>query len=118
MNIVLALISLTALGIWLARGPVNKPIYENLQIFLYAGGWLNFFLAAFNLLPAPPLDGSRILAGLSRPAREIIESPPVMQFGWMAIFALSMLGFFAPIERFCRLISIEYAQRIATIFGA
>ena len=117
MNIVLALISLTALGIWAARGPVNKPIYENLYIFLYAGGWLNFFLAAFNLLPAPPLDGSRILAGLSRPAREIIESPPVMQFGWIAIFALSMLGFFAPIERFCRLISIEYAQRIATIFG-
>ena len=117
MNIVLALISLTALGIWLARGPVDTKIYENLYIFLYAGGWLNLFLAAFNLLPVPPLDGSRILAGLNRPARDIIESPQVMQFGWLAIFALSMLGFFGPIERFCRVLSIEYSQRIATIFG-
>jgi Zn-dependent protease len=97
---------------------VDTKIYENLYIFLYAGGWLNLFLAAFNLLPVPPLDGSRILAGLNRPARDIIESPQVMQFGWLAIFALSMLGFFGPIERFCRLISIEYAQRIAMIFGA
>ena len=117
MNIVLALISLTALGIWLARGPVDTKIYENLYIFLYAGGWLNLFLAAFNLLPVPPLDGSRILAGLNRSARDVIESPQVMQYGWLAIFALSMLGFFGPIERFCRVISINYAQHIATIFG-
>ena len=118
MNIVLALISLTALGIWLARGPANTQIYENLRIFLDTGGWMNLFLAAFNLLPVPPLDGSKILAGLSRPAREIIESPPMMQYGFIALFALSMLGFLWPIQYFCMMISMEYAHRIAIIFGA
>jgi Zn-dependent protease len=31
---------------------------------LAASIWLNFVLAAFNLIPIPPLDGSKVLAGL------------------------------------------------------
>jgi Zn-dependent protease len=112
MNIALAAIALTALGLWLARGPVRSQVFDNIQIFLYTGGWLNLFLAAFNLLPIPPLDGARILAGLSRPARDVIESPQVMQFGWIAIFALSMVGFFGPIQAFTHQTAIAYAQKI------
>ncbi|MCE9618387.1 MAG: site-2 protease family protein [Planctomycetes bacterium] len=117
MNVAIAAVALTALGIWLARGPSQKPIYDNLQIFLYAGGWLNLFLAAFNLLPIPPLDGARILAGISRPARDLIESPQVMQYGWLGIFALSMLGFFNPVQKFVQTIAINYSERIALFFN-
>ncbi|MBE6674729.1 MAG: site-2 protease family protein [Ruminococcaceae bacterium] len=42
----------------------SKLAYELLSIlvtFVYYFGWLNISLALFNLLPIPPLDGSKIL---------------------------------------------------------
>ncbi|WP_026443762.1 site-2 protease family protein [Pseudacidobacterium ailaaui] len=38
-----------------------SPIIAPLVVLLYLGILLNLFLAAFNLLPLPPLDGSHIL---------------------------------------------------------
>ena len=35
-----------------------------LAIFFYYGAYINIALAVFNLLPIPPLDGSKILAGM------------------------------------------------------
>ena len=35
------------------------------QSFLILGGWLNLVLCLLNLIPVPPLDGSRILASCS-----------------------------------------------------
>ena len=40
--------------------------------FILSGIWLNIALAVFNLIPVPPLDGSRILAGLLPPEQEHI----------------------------------------------
>jgi len=113
MNLALAAVTLTALGVWVVKGPANTQLQENVQMFLLTAGWLNLFLAFFNMLPFPPLDGSRVLAGLVPPTQPLIESQQAQQFGWIAIFAFGMLGFFAPIENFCRQISYQWAAQIS-----
>ena len=117
MNMLLAFLSLTALGVWAVKGPAGTPQHENVQLFLLTGGWLNLFLACFNLLPFPPLDGSKVFAGVLPPLRPVLEGAPAQQFGWIAIFACGMLGLFAPLERACRLWSVEWASRVSLWMG-
>jgi len=117
MNVLLAFISLTALGVWAVKGPAGTTQHENVQLFLLTGGWLNLFLAFFNMLPFPPLDGSKVFAGLIAPLRPVLEGPQMQQFGWIAIFACGMLGLFAPIERLCRLWSVEWATKVSLWVG-
>ena len=93
MNILLSLAALTALSLWLRFGPAAQPLHENVTTFLWTGGWLNIVLALLNLLPIPPLDGSRILAGLSRKARELYNHPQAQLFGMFVLLAI----FFTPI---------------------
>ena len=75
MNIALALLLLTAHVVWLRVGPTDQLLYANLGTFLFIGGWLNVVLAAFNLLPVPPLDGATILSGLSGRASRLYQHP-------------------------------------------
>ncbi|NBX25928.1 MAG: hypothetical protein EBQ99_07755 [Planctomycetes bacterium] len=117
MNLLLALVALTALGIWARHGPEGTRAHLNLQLFLLTGGWLNLFLAVFNMLPVPPLDGSTVLAGLMPPLRPLLESPGMRQFGWIGVFALGMLGLFAPIQSLCRSLALRWADLVAGWVG-
>ena len=47
----------------------------NLRMFLWIGGMANLSLCIFNLLPAPPLDGSHIAATLSPGYARFISEP-------------------------------------------
>ncbi len=75
MNLALAFLALTGAAIWIAYIPAEDPLDEKVVIFLTTGGWLNVILCGFNLLPVPPLDGSRILAGMWPQFRRWMQNP-------------------------------------------
>ena len=54
--------------------------------------WINLALMFFNLIPIPPLDGSKILFAIL-PAEMVYRLRPLEQFGFMILFAVV---FFAP----------------------
>lgn len=53
---------------------------------------VNLVLAAFNLIPIPPLDGSRILFGLL-PPRLAVRYMTIEKYGFIILFILLWLGF-------------------------
>jgi Zn-dependent protease len=59
--------------------------------FLFTFMSINFLLAAFNMIPLPPLDGSRILTALL-PAfwRPILA--PLERYGVFLLFLLILIG--------------------------
>jgi len=62
---------------------------ELLQYFMV----LNLVLATFNLIPIPPLDGSRVVMGLL-PAKLSYKYMQLERFGFIIIVALLYLGLF------------------------
>lgn len=60
-NILLAIVGLL---IWKLAGFMPALQSPGLQAFVEANLIINVVLAAFNLIPVPPLDGSKIIMGL------------------------------------------------------
>lgn len=59
--------------------------------FLQVAIQLNIWLAVFNMLPLPPLDGSRVLAGLL-PARYAYKYLQIERYGMIILLLLVMTG--------------------------
>lgn len=92
MNLALAIVSIVGGGVWMGlAGSVPEPLRTNLLLFLFVGGALNIVLMLLNLIPAPPLDGSRILANFSGGYRRMLMSPNGQ---WAAFGVLLMVFFF------------------------
>ncbi|OGX12031.1 MAG: hypothetical protein A2351_03655 [Omnitrophica bacterium RIFOXYB12_FULL_50_7] len=80
------------------------------NVHLLYGIYLNLGLAVFNLIPIPPLDGSRILAGFL-PRRWAVSFFSVERFGFLLIILFYTTGFLMPCVRagmdvLCRLLQV------------
>jgi Zn-dependent protease len=66
---------------------------------LYYFARINIILAAFNLIPLPPLDGSKILMGFASPnVRNFLHR--FERYGFFVIIALLFLGVLDPVINF------------------
>ena len=89
MNITLAVISAILLRIMLTQGQTSdSPFVQVLMSSVY----LNAILAVFNMLPLPPLDGSKVLA----PFLPIELARPYLAFERFGMVILLLLVFVAP----------------------
>lgn len=94
--------------IWVAlAGPLSNILMAAVLAFFYGmtnnvlllyGIYLNLGLAVFNLVPIPPLDGSRILAGLL-PMNWAISYLRVERFGFLLIVLFYFTGLLMPCVR-------------------
>ena len=81
-------------GWWFTEGSLQEPV----RLFLGMLLTMNISLAVFNLLPFPPLDGSKILETFlpesAQPMLQLME-----QYGYIILMLLIYVGFFGAIIR-------------------
>jgi Zn-dependent protease len=94
-NTILAFFALLALRL------ISDESSESLNIFLFFLAQVNLTLAAFNLIPIPPLDGSKILMGMvSGPVLQLLLQ--LERYGFIILIVLLYFDVLDPMIRFLR----------------
>jgi Zn-dependent protease len=100
-NLFIAICAFTIIKVLLMTGSFQsmpESIQEPVSIFLTYLLTMNVSLAVFNLLPFPPLDGSKILETFlpasAQPVLAVLE-----QHGYIILMLLMYIGFFSAIIR-------------------
>jgi len=88
-----------------------QPVYVMLKLSLQ----INIALAIFNLIPVPPLDGSKILAGILPPRYDSIMAD-VERYGPFVLMGLILFGFITGISILGAII-YPFVNFFSRIFG-
>ena len=86
-NLLLAVVALVIFGLCATPDP-TPGLAENGQTLLWTFGYFNIGLAIFNMGPVPPLDGSRVLSGISSGYKRFVdnlERPESLFFGYFLL---------------------------------
>ena len=81
---------------WRAAGADLLWLIIPIRVMVRTAVFVNVILAIFNLLPIPPLDGSRVLSGLL-PFRQALAFNRLEPYGFLIIFLLFYSGVMDPI---------------------
>ena len=93
-NFILGTLSGLAMAIWFKFGPADTKLFGSVIAMLKYSVLINFLLGGFNIIPFPPLDGSRMLASFLK-GEALRKYEGLAQYSFyvmMGIFALSMMG--------------------------
>lgn len=98
-NILIASIGFLILKVILLQGGpavIPESVREPVILFLWYLLMMNVSLAVFNLLPFPPLDGSKVLETFLPPSMQpLLEM--MEQYGYIILMILIYVGFFRAI---------------------
>lgn len=106
MNFSLAILSALAFSMMQAWMPGTFYLYEPLVAMAYVSVSLNYALGIFNLLPLPPLDGSKIVESIL-PSQMALKYEAFTQYSSYILLALLLSGAFS-ILRYPIQICTEY----------
>lgn len=91
-NFLLVLVFLAIFKALIAfTGGVSSPSLDVIAKIVNLGIFVNFFLMAFNLLPVPPLDGSKIVAYFL-PQQHYNKYMTLNRYGFLLLILLLWLG--------------------------
>ena len=100
-NILIAIIAFTVIKVLLVSGLINdipESMLEPVILFLDNMLTMNISLAVFNLLPFPPLDGSKVLETFLPPSMQPLYEM-LEQYGFVILMVLMYMGVFSAIIR-------------------
>lgn len=120
-NLLLAVVFLVLLRFvgfgWLARIEAQTGLQYNViyfaLLFLYIGVYMNVTLAVFNLLPVPPLDGSRIFY-VFLPPRAYFK---IMQYQHIISLVVMLLLLLGPLAWFISFLTGKIMSGLFVLFG-
>jgi Zn-dependent protease len=110
-NIICAFIALLLLQL---LSPGHEDIMYKILSLL---AWINILLAAFNLIPIPPLDGSKILMGFAPESVNRVLNQ-IEPFGFFIVIGLLYLGFLNPVIELLQDIIVKFISLILHAIGA
>ncbi len=100
-------------AIYLTSSPTVYRVVMYVYLFLHRAAMINAGLAAFNLIPLPPLDGSRIL-GAFLPNSIYYKLQTIERYSFIIVLALIATGVLSPVISFLG----EYLFRTITFIAA
>lgn len=104
-NILIAFVAL------LLHRLLGLPSYGMIAVIVYTLAHINITLAALNLIPIPPLDGSKILMGFA-PAETRYFLARIEPYGFFILIGLLFLGLLNPFISFFRMIIITLIKTL------
>ena len=114
MNLLVALFA--GLGLVFFGSMVIPGTGETLGLFFWYLLWFNVMLAVFNMLPVPPLDGSKVLMGiLPRSTHSIFNT--LETYGPFILLGLILFGVIGTVIRPAIMFIIELILQIVYFIG-